>query len=202
MFRASLKDLWAKKIRLFTTSAAVVLGVAFMAGTLVLTDTIGRTFDDLFADVNASTDAVVRAEPTIEASNFDGGDQRPRVDASLVKEVQSVDGVKFARGEILGYAQIVGKDGKALGNPNMGPPTFGGAWNDDELNPYTLREGHAPKTDTDVVIDRKSAKDGDLGVGDHTTILTPDVVDVTIVGIATFGTADSPAGASFVGMTE
>jgi putative ABC transport system permease protein len=202
MLRATLKDLWARKIRLFTTSAAVVLGVAFMAGTLVLTDTIGRTFDDLFTDVNASTDAVVRAEPTIEASNFDGGDQRPRVDDSIVGIVRGVDGVAFARGEILGYAQIVGKDGKALGNPNMGPPTFGGAWNDDELNPYTIREGRAPKLASEAVIDRKSAKDGNLAVGDRTTVLTPDPVDVTIVGIATFGTAVSPAGASFVGMTE
>ena len=59
MLRATLKDLWARKIRLVTTGLAVLLGVAFMAGTLVLTDTIGRTFDDLFADVNAGTDGVV-----------------------------------------------------------------------------------------------------------------------------------------------
>jgi putative ABC transport system permease protein len=202
MLRATLKDLWARKIRLFTTSAAVVLGVAFMAGTLVLTDTIGKTFDDLFSDVNESTDALVRAKATIEQSSFDGGDQRPRIDDSIVRAVQGVDGVAFARGEILGYAQIVGTDGKAIGNPSQGPPTFGGVWNDDELNPYTLREGRAPRLQDEAVIDRLSAKDGDLHVGDRTQILTPDPVDVTIVGIVTFGSADSPGGASFVGMTE
>jgi putative ABC transport system permease protein len=202
MLRATLKDLWARKIRLFTTSAAVVLGVAFMAGTLVLTDTIGKTFDDLFSDVNESTDALVRAEATIEQSSFDGGDQRPRIDDSIVRAVQGVDGVAFARGEILGYAQIVGTDGKAIGNPSQGPPTFGGVWHDDELNPYTLREGRAPRLQDEAVIDRLSAKDGDLHVGDRTQILTPDPVDVTIVGIVTFGSADSPGGASFVGMTE
>jgi putative ABC transport system permease protein len=201
MLRATLKDLWARKIRLFTTSAAVVLGVAFMAGTLVLTDTIGRTFDDLFSDVNEGTDAFVRAEATIEASSFDGGDQRPRVDDSVIRTVQAVDGVAFARGQILGYAQIVGKDGKALGNPSQGPPTFGGAWNDDALNPYTLREGRAPEAEDEAVIDKLSAKDGELHVGDRTQILTPDPVEVTIVGIVTFGSADSPGGASFVGMT-
>jgi putative ABC transport system permease protein len=202
MLRATLKDLWARKIRLFTTSAAVVLGVAFMAGTLVLTDTIGKTFDDLFSDVNESTDALVRAKATIEQSSFDGGDQRPRIDDSIVSAVRGVDGVEFARGEILGYAQIVGRDGKAIGNPSQGPPTFGGVWNDDELNPYTLREGRAPELQDEAVIDRLSAKDGDLHVGDRTQILTPDPVDVTIVGIVTFGSADSPGGASFVGMTE
>jgi putative ABC transport system permease protein len=57
MFRTTLKTLAARKLRLFTTSFAVLLGVAFMAGTLVLTDTIGKTFDKLFADVNSGTDA-------------------------------------------------------------------------------------------------------------------------------------------------
>src|SRR6188472_4055157 len=142
MIRVTLKDLWAKKVRLFTTSIAVLLGVAFMSGTLVLTDTVSRTFDDLFKNVNAGTDAVVRGVTTV--SSGDLGDQRPRVDDSLVATVSKVPGVKLARGDVLGYAQIVGKDGKAIGNPNRGAPTFGGAWHDDELNPFTLREGKAP----------------------------------------------------------
>ncbi|HEX4906599.1 MAG TPA: FtsX-like permease family protein [Acidimicrobiales bacterium] len=200
MLRATLKDLWARKIRLFTTSAAVLLGVAFMSGTLVLTDTVGRTFDDLFADVNRGTDEVVRAEATIDG-DFD--DQRPRLDDSIVTLVRSVDGVAVARGDILkNGVQIVGRDGKALGNPDMGAPTFGGIWTDGQLNPFTLAEGSAPVHEDDAVIDRKSAKDGNLAVGDRTTILTPDPIEVTVVGIATFGTIDSAGGASFVGMTE
>ena len=81
MFRTTLKNLSARKLRLFTTSFAVLLGVAFMAGTLVLTDTIGKTFDKLFADVNKGTDAYVRAEVAFDSEWF--GDQRPRLDASL-----------------------------------------------------------------------------------------------------------------------
>ncbi|MEN3273821.1 MAG: putative transport system permease protein [Actinomycetota bacterium] len=200
MLRATLKDLWSKKIRLFTTGIAVVLGVAFMSGTLVLTDTVGRTFTDLFANVYKDTDAIVRAKPTVKG---DFGEQRPRLDASLVATVAAVDGVQLARGDTFrDGVQIVGRNGKALGNPGMGAPTFGGTWRDDDLNPFKLRDGRAPKTDTEVVIDRKSAKDGHLKIGDTTKVLTPTPVPVTIVGIATFGTVDSAGGASFAGMTE
>ena len=198
MLRATLKDLWAKKIRLFTTGIAVVLGVAFMSGTLVLTDTVGRTFSDLFANVYKDTDAIVRAKATV---NSDFGEQRPRLDASVVAKVAAVDGVQLARGDVFrDGVQIVGSNGKAIGNPGMGAPTFGGAWNDDRLNVYKLREGRAPKADDEAVIDRGSAEDGHLRVGAKTKVLTPTPVAVTIVGIATFGTVDTAGGASFVGM--
>ena len=91
MFRITLKDLAARKLRLLTTSIAVLLGVAFMAGTLVLTDTIGHTFDDLFANVNAGTDAYVRGEEAFSESDM--GDQRARLDASLADQIRTVDGV-------------------------------------------------------------------------------------------------------------
>ena len=83
MFKTTLKNLLARKLRLFTTGFAVVLGVAFMAGTLVLTDTIGQTFDELFADVNAGTDAHVRGEAAFE-DDF-GNSQRRRIDVALVE---------------------------------------------------------------------------------------------------------------------
>jgi hypothetical protein len=70
MFRTTLKTLAARKLRLFTTSFAVLLGVAFMAGTLVLTDTIGKTFDALYANVNKGTDAYVRAEVAFDSDWF------------------------------------------------------------------------------------------------------------------------------------
>lgn len=202
MLKTTLKDLWAKKIRLVTTSVAVLLGVAFMSGTLVLTDTVSRTFNELFESVNKGTDEYVRAEEAIQGDEFAGA-QRPRVDDSLVATVAAVDGVAIARGNILkNGVQIVGRDGKAIGNPGNGPPTFGGEWSDDQLNPYTLAEGAVPVREDEVVIDRKSAKEGKLAVGDHATILTPEPLAVTIVGIATFGSTDSAGGSTFVGMIE
>src|SRR5437764_1248044 len=72
MLKTALKDLWAKKIRLVTTGIAVLLGVAFMSGTLVFTDTIGRTFQDLFEGIGKNTDEQVRAKETIHGNSFHG----------------------------------------------------------------------------------------------------------------------------------
>jgi putative ABC transport system permease protein len=202
MLKLTWKNLLAHKRRLSSTFIAVVLGVAFLSGTLVLTDTITRTFNDLFADVNRGTDAVVRSSTKIEG-DF-GNDIRGRIPVSLLPTVEGVDGVKAAEPSILGYGQIVGKDGKTIGDPSMGAPTFAGNWNEvPELNPFRLTAGGRPPNQTnEIVIDKKSASDGNLNVGDRTQVITaagPN--NFTIVGIARFGTADSPGGASFALMT-
>jgi putative ABC transport system permease protein len=201
VLKTTLAGLRARKLRLFTTSIAVLLGVAFMAGSLVLTDTIGRTFQNLFADVNAGTDAYVRGKATI--ANEDGDDSRSRLPASVLADVRGVDGVAAAEPSIQGYAQIVGKDGKALGNPGQGAPTLGGNWSDNaDLNPFTLVTGRAPRADDEVVIDKASADKAELAVGDATTVLVKAGAEkVRIAGIAKFGEVDSPGGASYVGFT-
>ena len=115
---------------------------------------------------------------------------RGLIDAGLVDQVAAVDGVAKAVPSIEGVATILGSDGDRIGGD--GPPTTAANWVDDpELNPYRLAEGRAPAADDEVVIDRATAENGDLAVGDRTTVLTPEPVEVTIVGIATFGDADS-----------
>src|SRR4051812_6554898 len=123
MFRTTMRGLLARKLRLVTTGTAVLLGVAFMTGTLVLTATVGRTFDNLFASVYANTDAVVRSHSTFSQQ---GQDQRARVDASLVGKIATVPGVAAVEGSVQGYAQLVDKNGNAVGKNSNGPPTFGG----------------------------------------------------------------------------
>src|SRR5215211_4010568 len=123
MLKITLKGLLAAKRRLVTTALAVLLGVAFTAGTLVLTDTIGKTVTDLFASVNAGTDAVVRGRAT--SPELGGG---PRVDAALVPTITAVPGVRAAEGAIGGYAQLVDKQGKPVGNSNLGAPPVGADW--------------------------------------------------------------------------
>jgi putative ABC transport system permease protein len=198
MFFTTIKGLLAHKLRLFGTALAVTLGVAFMAGTLVLTDTVTKTFDDLFGDIYKQTDVVVRGQGVFDAGREGFGVQRGRVSESVLADVRQVPGVAEAQGTVFGYARIVGSDGEALGNPVSGAPTFGGDWTESaRLNPFRLVEGRPPAADNEVVIDAKSARDGNLAVGDTTTVLVQGPpLTVRISGISKFGSVDSPAGAS------
>jgi putative ABC transport system permease protein len=195
----TLRGLVAHKRRLVTTALAVALGVAFIAGTFVLTDTINQTFNKLFATVYKGTDAVVRAKSVFDGPNGTGA-QRGRVDASLVSTLAGVPGVSAAEGQIFGYARLIAKDGHALGTPGSGAPTLGGNWTANrQLNSFRLVSGRPPQTDDEIVVDKKSARDGNLKLGDTTTVLVQGPpLTVHIVGIATFGTSESPGGASVV----
>ena len=197
MFRTAIKNLLARRTRLVATIVAVMLGVSFMAGTLVLTDTITNTFNGLFASVYRGTDAVVRSKAVFEGA-MNSGEQRARVDASLIPTLRAVPGVAAAEGSIFGFARIVGKNGQALRDPTAGPPTLGANWQDSpRLNSFTLVAGRPPRADDEVVIDKKSSLDGHLAVGDHTTVLVEGPPQrVLVTGIVRFGSADSPGGAS------
>jgi putative ABC transport system permease protein len=199
MFKIVLQGLLARKLRLVTTALAVILGVAFTAGTLVLTDTMSKIFDDLSSGVYKGTDAVVRAKAVFNGP-MGMGEQRPLVDASLVPPLSQVPGVAAAQGSVLGYTRLIGKDGKPIGKPGSGAPTLGGNWSTVQaLNPYHLVAGHAPQAPDEVVIDKQSASLGRLAVGDTTAVLVNGPPQrVRISGIVGFGTADSPAGASVV----
>ncbi len=105
-----------------------MLGVSFIAGTLVLTATIQKTFDDLFADINRSTDAAVRAPEGAVSSDF-GGDRRPNIPASPPRRrAHDADGRRRPAATSSLYAQIVGKRRQSRRNPGNGPPTFGFGW--------------------------------------------------------------------------
>jgi putative ABC transport system permease protein len=196
VLRVTLSNLRANKRRFISTFLAVMLGVAFLSGTLVLSASIQKTFDDLFANVNAGTDAYVRSATDITAGFQES---RGRIDASLLDTIEGVDGVKTAEPNIQGFGQIIGADGKAIGNPDRGAPTFAGNWNEvPELNPFHLVDGKPPAAAREVVIDKASADDGDLKVGSPAKVLLQSgPTDVTVVGIAKFGSTDSPGGASF-----
>ena len=185
MWKTTLKSIGAHKRRLLATGSAVVLGVAFLSGTLVLGDTMETGFGDMFAEANAGTDAVVRSSTEVGSGD---STERGLLDAAVVEDIAGVDGVAAAVPEISGIGQIVGSDGDPLGG--NGPPTQAGNWIEDaDINPWEIADGHAPEAPGDVVIDKASADDGDLAVGDTTTIRTPDPIEVTVVGIATFGEA-------------
>src|SRR3954449_1819682 len=194
MVRAVLKGVLAHKLRLFLTALAVVLGVSFVAGTFVLTDTINRTFDTLFREVSAGTDISVRA-----ASGFGAGASsdtaRDTVPASVLDTVRKVPGVKAADGSVGGYAQFVDKEGKAV--TTTGAPTLGFNWTDPSLSPLKLRSGREPQRDGEVVVDAITAKDHKFAIGDRVKVLfAGPAEDFTVVGITGFGDADNLAGAT------
>jgi putative ABC transport system permease protein len=196
MWKVTRKGLAGHKLRFLLTALAVVLGVSFISGTLVLTATIQKTFDDLFANINRGTDAAVRSDNVIKG-NF-GNDVRANVPASLVGIVLETPTVEAAVGNIQPYAQVVDSKGKAIGG--NGPPTFGLGWDPNpKLNQFHIVVGHPPETDKQIVIDKQTADKGNLHVGDQVTVLTSKAPKkYQLAGIAKFGTVDSLAGASIV----
>lgn len=198
--RLSVSSLRAHKRRFAGTFLAVLLGVAFLAGTLVMGDTLRASFSTLFGDATKGTDAVVRSADAITTPGESQGVRQP-VDTTLVKTVERVPGVAAAAPDIQGAGQLVGSDGKPVGG--QGPPTLAGNWiTDPKLNPYQLAAGHAPSKSGEVVVNRGAAKKGGLKIGDTTTLRTPGPVRVTIVGLATFGGEDGMAQVTFTGMTQ
>ena len=197
MWRTTLHSIAARKRRLLATSSAVLLGVAFLAGTLALIDTMTRGFSDQFGAANVGIDAVVRS--SVEVGREDQT-ERGLIDRSLAEQIAEIAGVAAVAPRIEGTGRIIGADGDPVGG--NGAPTVAGNWIDDgTLNAFDLAEGRAPAAPGEAVIDKRAADEGDLAVGDTTTVLTPDPVDVTIVGLATFGPADSQGAATYAAFT-
>ena len=193
MLSLTLKEMRGHGRRLVGTGVAVVLGVSFLAGTLVLGDTLRSNFDDLFTEVNAGTDVIVRNTTDL---GIEADEPRGLIDRSLIDQVAAVDGVAAAEPQIEGLGQLLSADGDAIGGG--GPPQLAGSWTSDpELNPYRLVEGREPEAADEVVVNRGAAEDGDLEIGDTTTLLTPEPVEVTIVGLSTFGDEDGLGAVTF-----
>ncbi|HEX6206994.1 MAG TPA: ABC transporter permease, partial [Actinomycetota bacterium] len=192
MLRATLKGLLAHKFRLALTAIAVVLGVAFVAGTLVLTDTIAKAFDEVFASAQEGVDVEVRAE----ASDLAAGGDRERIPEELLSVIQRVEGVDRVEGGVTGYAQIVDASGEATGT--TGAPTFGISWPTYEgFSALSIREGRAPLTGGEVAIDAATAERHGFVIGDRVTVLFQGPQEeFQVVGIAGFGDADNLAGAT------
>jgi len=191
MFRAAIKGLTANRLRMTLTAVSIILGVAFVAGSFVFTDTINARFETLFTDVFAGVDATVRPDP--ETTTADAA-----LDESLLGDVEAVDGVAVASGGVGGFAQMIDGEGQPIGG--QGPPTLGFSWTDEPaLNSLTIAEGNgrAPAAADEVAIDVATAEAQSLAVGDEIDIQTIGGIDTfTIVGLANFGTEDNLAGAT------
>jgi putative ABC transport system permease protein len=120
MFRVTLSRLAAHRRRLLGTGLSIVLGVAFLSGTLLLGATMEANFDRLFTEAIGSTDVVVRGAVDVSTEPQQG---QSLVPLSTLDAVRDVDGVAHAEPQWQGYAQLVGADGRPVGG--NGPPTLG-----------------------------------------------------------------------------
>jgi putative ABC transport system permease protein len=188
MLTNTLRGMLAHKLRLALTTASVALGIAFLAGTLMLTDTMKLAFDQLFGKVNAGTDAVVRQEAAyVESSGI--GTARSPIPASVLESVRSVDGVRAAEGAVSGYALLTDNEGKAVLSSG-GAPTQGYSLPDDEKlrGDVNLRSGRAPEGPGEVAIDARSAESAGIALGSDIRILFRNSSDsFTVVGTVGFG---------------
>jgi putative ABC transport system permease protein len=203
MLSLTIKSIRANKVRFLLTSVAIVLGVAFMAGTLVLTDTIEKSYDDVSADIYANTDAVVRSDRHIQGNN-DATEVRGTVDARVLDAVRATDGVVAAEGQITGNAVVIGHDGELLdANPNRAIPIALGWQDSPDFNPMTVVAGHAPRAADEVVIDRASKRAGHFSVGETIRVIGPSGVgSYRLAGVVTYGGADDAVGAQVVAFSQ
>ncbi len=142
MLKVSIKGILAHKTRLLLTALAVIMATAFLSSTYVFSDTIQNTFNTLFADAFRNTNAYVRSSNVIEA-DF-GNKQRDRLPDSVIAEVKAVPGVSDAQGDVMGFASIIGKDGKPLVTGQTAPPTFGSVALTGDLATVDLRRRRQP----------------------------------------------------------
>lgn len=200
MLKTTLRSVLAHKLRLALTALAVVLGVAFMAGTFVLTDTIKHTFDSLFQQTSAGKDAVVRAVAPYGNGDANFGTNRPLTPESLLTAIRSVPGVAAADGSVSGQVVALDKEGRTF---NSHAPTLAFSWLPDrKLSALSLRSGHAPEAPDQVTIDGTTAKKEHFALGDRITIIgNTGPVRYTVVGITRFGSTDNLAGATLVSFT-
>ena len=199
MRKVTLRGLFAHKLRLALTALAIVLGVTFISGTFVLTDTLNSTFSTLFTSVYSKIDFQVRG---VAQFGSGGSATRNPLPESLLPRVQGTPGVAGAYGQVEGYAQFIAPDGKPISS-NVGTVGIGFDTNQ-QISSLHLIAGNPPTTSDDVVMDAATAKSYGFSVGQRVRILGAGLKSAqtfTITGIAQFGTADNLAGETLAAFT-
>jgi putative ABC transport system permease protein len=175
--------------------------VTFVTGTLVLGDTLNRTFDTLVGGIYQHVDFEIRGQQTLSGVSNTGVDStanRRPVPQSVAAAVSRLSGVQFAYGSVGGFAQLVDRAGDAIGDSNS---ALGYSFDPNpQLSALKLARGSAPTTAGEVVIDEHTASKNHFRIGDRVRILLPNGHRTfTISGIVTFGSAQSLAGSTLAG---
>ncbi len=185
MLRLILRQTIAHRARLALTGIAVMLGVTFVTGALVLTDTATRAFDAQFARAASGVDLTVRDAVAFDAAMGVEVTRDP-LPAEVVDRVRATSGVDQAVPVSRGSGLIVA-GGEAI-VPHG--PTILSSWVPRPMGAYTLREGHAPRGSGEVVLDSATAKAHHLSIGDVVTVQSERTAALRVVGVAGFGDED------------
>jgi len=194
----ALRGLLGRKLRTALTAIAIVLGVATVSGTYVLTDSINNAFHAIFFETRAGSDAVITGKSPFDISG-DSGTTAPPFDESLLQKVRALPDVAEAQGQVNGEAHLIGKDGKAVvygGAPNLG---FSIAQGNSRFNPLKLVSGAWPKSN-EVVIDKSTASKEDFKLGQVIGVQAAGPVQkLRVSGIVKFGSVSTIGGATLSG---
>jgi putative ABC transport system permease protein len=162
VWHVTYRSLVAHRLRLALTAVAVVLGIAFVSGTFVLTDTLKAAFDEVFAEVTADVDVVVRGRQAF--SGRLSHDQRPAIPEEILGSLSAVEGVAAVEGRLEGVAQLVDAAGAPIGA--FGAPAIGAsAPLHEQLAEVDLRAGRYPQRPGEVALDAQTAARNGFALG-------------------------------------
>ena len=200
MFKVSLRNLLVNKLRLLLTIAAVTVGVTFVSGTFVLSDTMVKAFDELYSGLTSGTDVIVKSKAAYEADVATTGGQVRPLDEDVVSAVRQIPGVAVAEGGVSGFALILDQHGKPI-QPG-GAPTLGTSVtaNRDLAGDATFREGRTPAAGDEIAVDARTVKKAGFALGDQVdVVLQNGRRTYTLVAVIGFGDSDSLLGATLAG---
>src|SRR5215212_3952959 len=198
MVRVALRGLLGRKLRSILTAFAIVLGVATVSGTYVLTDSISNAFDNIFSGIYRGTDAAITGKSAFDLSE-EGTVVPPAFDESLLPKVRALPDVDAAIGGVAGEAQLIGRNGKVIqfgGAPNLG---FSVDPTKPQFNSLSLVSGRWPRAN-ELVVDKSTAGKKDISIGDSIEVQAEErAVRMRVSGLVKFGSVASIGGATLAG---
>jgi putative ABC transport system permease protein len=203
--KVALRGLLGRRLRTFLTALAVVLGVAMVAGSYVLTDTLLDAASALESTSYDRVDAAVAAKQAFKPSSDNGSPELKPVPESLVAKVRAVPQVQVASGEISDQAQLIGRDGKVIGG--SGGPTFATGYDTSNpeltgLSPFELKSGRFPQKRGQIAIDASTAEDKHYKPGDTIKVAARGPAQpFEVSGVVTFGNVKSIGNATLAVFT-
>jgi putative ABC transport system permease protein len=188
----ALKGLLGRKLRAALTAFAIVLGVAMISGSYVLTDTLSASFNGIYEESYKNTDAIITSKQAIKTQ--DGDTEAPAFSAGVLRRVEALPGVRVVQGSVEDSARLLDANGKPIGSADDGISLAADTSGDQSLNPLQLAAGDWPSGDGEIAIDKATVDKQHFAIGDTVKAFADGPVQTyRVSGIVTFGDADTVA---------